>query len=367
MKLPVWKEGLPYPQPSEMSYPSGMTRLIAHDGRLDLLPFLHDCTITSHYGRLYLGWYNSTDAEICGSSLIRGRYSEDGGENWSEVFNVVGEIGSAEEHFVPASFFVHEGKLYSLITEMGGKNLSISLDLFQAPESSLNDWERVSVISGGFLSNSPPILMDTGDYIAGVWMPLKGDTPAFPAVLISQGLNISKPWRCSFLYDPLAPDAVKIRCPEITLVVRGSAVTAYVRNDEGKFGDLTSGPSFVFTSEDYGKSWSNPARITTMPVGNSKMFAGILSDGRRYIIYNNDRGYFKRDLLCIALTEPGEVEYTKAYKLFEDSVTEFDGRGGYWFYPCACEQEGVLYIACTLQEQDGVRSAVIARIPVDSM
>ncbi|MBW7454333.1 sialidase family protein [Paenibacillus sepulcri] len=366
MKLPVWKEELPYPQPSEMPYPSGMTRILAHDGRRDLLPFLHDCTITSHGGKLYLGWYNSTDAEICGSSLIRGRYSEDGGESWSEVFNVVGEIGSAEEHFVPASFFVHEDKLFSLITEMGGKNLSISLDLFEAPQSSLDDWRRISVISGGFLSNSPPILMDTGDYIAGVWMPLKGETPAFPAVLISQGSDIAKPWRCSFLYDPLAPGAVKIRCPEITLVVQGSTVTAYVRNDEGKHGDPTSGASFVFTSGDYGESWSKPAKIT-MPVGNCKMFAGILSDGRRYMIYNNDQGYFKRGLLCMALTEPGEVEYTKVYKLFEGGAAEFDGRGGIWFYPCACEQEGFLYIACTMQEHDGVRSAVIAKIPLDSM
>jgi len=366
MTLPLWKEGIPYPEASAMVDPAGMTRILAHDGRKDILPFLHDCTITSLHGRLYLGWYNSTDAEICGSSLIRGRYSDDGGENWSDVFNVVGEIGSAEEHYVPASFFVHEDKLYSLITEMGGKNLSISLDLFEAPQSSLDDWKKVSVISGGFLSNTPPILMDTGDYIAGVWMPLKGDTPAFPAVLISQGADIAKPWRCSFLYDPLAPDAIKIRCPEITLVVQGSSVTAYVRNDEGKHGDPTSGPSYVFTSENYGESWSKQAKIT-MPVGNCKMFAGLLSDGRRYMIYNHDMGYFKRSLLCIAITEPGEIEYSKVYKLFQGGAEELEGRGGTWFYPCACEQEGFLYIACTLQEHDDVRSAVIAKIPLDSL
>ena len=344
MILSVWKEGLYYPSPSKMSFPTGMTRILAHDGQNDLLPFLHDCTLASHDDRLYLGWYNSTDAEICGSSLIRGRYSSNDGESWSEVFHVVGEIGCAEEHYVPASFFTHDNSLFALITEMAGKNLTVSLNLFKAPENTLDNWQKVSTIAGGFICNCKPTLMDTGNYITGVWMPMKEDTPAFPAVLISQGEDISKPWRCICLYDPLAPDAATIRCPEIALTVQGNSITAYIRNDEGKRGDPSSGASFVYTSEDYGENWSKQIK-NNMPIGNSKIYSGILSDGRRYIVYNHDRGYFLRSLLCLALSGPGEAEYTKVYKIFEDGTEEFNGRGVNWFYPWACEQKGFLYIA----------------------
>ncbi len=103
-----------------------------------------------------------------------------------------------------------------------------------------------------------------------------------------------------------------------------------------------------------------------MAVGNSKIFAGELADGRRYLIYTADRGYFVRSLLVVAITEPGAERYGRVWKIFEGNDAEI-GRGDKWFYPCACEQDGYLYVACTLQEPTDHRSAVVAKIPVASL
>ena len=355
--LHVWREGTPYPEQQDMQYPAGYKHILAHDGRTDILRFLHDVSITAFEGKIYIGWYNSTDAEICGSSLIRGRWSADGGENWSEPFIVVGRIDSAEEHFVPVNFFPHNGKLFATITQMTGKNMTSALHLFEKGQG--DSWSRVSQIGHGFICNTAPVRMDNGNYISPAWMPMKDSTPAFPAVLISRGDNISSMWEPVLFYDPLNPRSPRIRCPETTVRADGNKLLVFVRNDEG--------PSYIFSSDDYGKTWSKPPFFyPPMAVGNAKIFAGELSNRRKYLIYTGDRGYFVRSLLAIAVTEPGESHYSKVYKLF-DTIEPAFGRGDKWFYPCACEDSGFLYVACTLQERDDFRSAVIVKIPVGSL
>lgn len=354
---PIWEESAPYPSQAEMKEPQGIKHSLTHDGRQDILPFLHDLAVTALYGKIYQAWYNSTDAEICGSSLIRGRFSCDGGSSWSEPFTVIGSINAAEEHYVPVSFFPHDGKLYALITEMVGKNMTISLDLYEQQADPFEKWKKVSNVSGGFICNASPVRMNNGNYIVGAWIPMKEETPAFPVILISNGADIKKQWRCIFLYDPLHPQAVKIRCPEISLMADDNKITAFVRNDEG--------PSYVFISEDFGESWSAPCS-NPMSIGNSKIYAGTLSNGKRYIVYNEERGYFIRTLMVIAVMERDSDRFSKVYKVFEDVDAEI-GRGRTWFYPCTCEYDGNLYVACTLREADGVRSAVMAKIPVDSL
>lgn len=353
---PIWEEGVCYPKQEEMRYPKGIRHILAHDGRKDILPFLHDLAITAVNGRLYIAWYNSTNAEICGSSLIRGRWSDDWGETWSEPFTTVGEIGDAEEHFVPVNLFGVNGKLMATITEMEGKNMTTVLDLFELDKDT-GKGTFLSHISEGFICNTAPVKMENGNWISPGWMPKKEGTPAFPVALISRKDALEKEWRYIFLYDPLRPDAVSIRCAETTLLVTGPKVLAFVRNDEG--------PSYIFESKDYGESWSGPFR-NPMSVGNSKLFAGELSNGKKYLIYNEDRGYFQRTLLVIAVADAGSDRYGRVYKILEDECEEL-GRGSIWFYPCAFEAEGYLYVACTLQEADDIRSAIVTKIPVESL
>ena len=350
-------ESIAYPGENELKCPAGMVKILSHDGRKDILPFLHDVTLASLDGTVYEAWYNSTSAEICGSSLIRGRFSPDGGLNWSDPFCVVGEMSEAEEHFVPADLFAHNGRLYALITTMSGKNMTVDLQLFRKREDPMEKWEFLGRVAPGILCNTPPQKMDNGNYIVGGWMPMKQQDPAFPMALISDGDDIEKPWRPVLLFDPLSPKAVSIRCPETTVIVKGSHVDLFIRNDEG--------PSYIIQSEDYGEHWGELME-NAMPIGNSKIFAGRLSDGRAYLVYNQDRGYFIRTLLVIAVETPATGKFDRVYKLFEGHDEDLD-RGRIWFYPSACEQDGFLYVGVTLQETSDIRSTVIAKIPVESL
>ena len=352
----VWDAATPYPNETDMREPEGIRRMIAHDGRADILPFLHDLAVTWFEGALYVAWYNSTDAEICGTSLIRGRRSADGGATWSEPFTIAGSLQAENEHYVPVTFFPCDGKLYAFITEMSGKNMTTGLDLYVMRDAVACTWEKVSRISEGFITNAPPVRMDNGNYAMGAWIPMKEETPAFPVVLISQGAEIHKSWHISFLYDPLKPGAARIRCPEISLHADGAGITAYVRNDEG--------PSLVFTSEDCGDNWNAPC-VNPMHIGNSKIFAGRLSDGRKYLIYNAERGYFVRTLLVLAVADVNG-RFNKVYRLFQENEEQI-GRGEIWFYPCAYEANGELYVGCTLQEATHIRSAILAAMPVSAL
>ncbi|MDR1570342.1 MAG: exo-alpha-sialidase [Oscillospiraceae bacterium] len=356
----VWAADIPYPEESAILPPAGMRHIIAHDGRKDILPFLLDVSLAHHGGRLYAAWYNSTDAEICGTSLIRGVYSEDGGDSWSEPFVLAGSFSNVGRHCVPVNFFPCGDDLYALVTEMSGRNMTTALKLYKRQPGGEEVWTQISQVADGFITNTNPIKMDNGNWIVGGWTPRKNETPAFPVALISQGDDIAAPWRCRFLYDPLNPDGVRIRCPEITLHAQSGNIVAYVRNGNG------DGPAYIYESVDYGSSWSEPA-LSPMPIAGSKMCAGILADGRRYLVYNAERGNFVRTLLCIAVAEPGSRVFSKVYRLFEGGDAALGGRGRTWFYPAKCEFGGYLYIGCTLQEADNVRSAVIAKVPLASL
>lgn len=345
------------PSEAALNEPAGMVKRIVQDGRTDILPFLHDVALASWRGRLYEAWYNSTSAEICGSSLIRGRFSCDGGVNWSDPVTIVGEMGENERHFVPADLFVHQDALYALITTMSGKNLTESVELYRQRDDPMVPWEHVSNVGEGFICNTPPRLLPNGNYIVGAWMPMKEESPAFPAVLISQGSDIARPWRCVFLYDPMHPLAPKPLCPEVTVDAEGMRCVAHVRND--------CAHPLVFVSEDGGDSWSSPV-VNDMPINGSKMFAGRLPDGRHYLIYNHEKGRWVRTLLLMAVSEPGAERYSRVYKLL-DGHDESLNRGRIWFYPSACVQNGRLHVGCTLQETTDQRSAILCSIPLDSL
>jgi len=355
----VWKEGLQYPSQEEIQRPRGIEYILAHDGQKDIIPFTFDVAVSSYQDRLYISWYNSTDAEICGTSLIRGRSSSDAGKTWHEPFLIAGDVKEINHHYVPSNYFSHNGEFYAIITEMTGKNATYCVDLFKRQHGDDEKWDKVAQIGGPFICNAPPKRLPDGNWILGAWTPRKNETPSFPAVLISQGDDIAKEWRCHFFYDPLKPGAVHIRCPEVALHVDNDVITAYIRNDEG--------PSYVFESHNNGESWSAPM-YNPMPVTRSKIFADTLSNGSKFLVYNIN-GVGQRDItkLMIAVADPGKRAFSRVWRLFDGYEQNLGGRGNWWWYPCTTEYKGHLYIACSLREHDTVRSVVIAKVPVDSL
>lgn len=75
-------------------------------------------------------------------------------------------------------------RLYSLVTTMTGKNMTVNLQLYRQRTDPMEPWECLGKVSEGFICNTPPQQMENGCYIVGAWMPKKEKTPAFPVVLI---------------------------------------------------------------------------------------------------------------------------------------------------------------------------------------
>ena len=142
----IWKGGLNYPSQEETGRPNGTEYIIAHDGQKDIMTFVHDVAIASYQDRLYVSWYNSTDAEICGTSLIRGRSSFDAGKTWGEPFLIAGNVDSVNHHFVPSNYFNHNGEFYAIITEMTGVNATYCVDLFKRQHGDDEKWDKVAQI-----------------------------------------------------------------------------------------------------------------------------------------------------------------------------------------------------------------------------
>jgi len=74
----------------------------------------------------------------------------------------------------------------------------------------------------------------------------------------------------------------------------------------------------------------------------------MLSGDRRCIIFNMPGdGY--RDLLVMAMSEPGEDQFSHAWKLRDGPADEL-GVGPEWSYPNAVEHDGVLYVVYTTRK-----------------
>ena len=77
-----WREGLEYPAcPTK---PEGMKTSVIQRADEEF-PFLHDTMVVPLLGKLFMAWYNCSEAEIVGKTVIRGRWSQDGGESLSDA------------------------------------------------------------------------------------------------------------------------------------------------------------------------------------------------------------------------------------------------------------------------------------------
>ena len=120
----------------------------------------------------------------------------------------------------------------------------------------------------------------------------------------------------------------------------------------------------MFESLDSGNSW-NYTDESLLPIMNAKMYAGVLSDGRHYLIYNEITEKRDRSRLVMSVGNKGE-DFDKLY-LIANGPDPVLGGGSEWHYPWTCEKEGYLYISCTTHRADNSRDAVLFKIPVSSL
>jgi hypothetical protein len=351
--LPLWRTDTSYPANGDLSHPAGAEHTVVHRAGDDTYGFLHDSAIVVHKGVLFAAWYNCPSGEIVGESLIRGRRSVDGGRTWSDAEVIAADHDREGVFYVPVQFLSTGDKLYAYVSTMTGHDVVATCEAFKlGPAGAPSDWTPCGTMAPLFLPNAGPARTVDGTLLmAGRCAALLGELPTIPAV--ARSLEPLGPWQViPLLPNGMLPDGRTLKYPETTLIVNGSEVTAFVRNDYGY--------ALVFTSRNSGRTWDGPFE-QDMPLGASRMCSGVLSTGQRYIIFNTPTdGY--RDLLAIAVSKPGEREFSAVWKVAHGYSDALEC-GSEWSYPAAVEHEGTLFVVYT----SGKRHCAMATIPVASL
>lgn len=353
-RYPLWDRDTPFPAGGDLRYPAGASDVMVHRAGADRYNFLHDAAIVAHNGTLFAAWYNCPRGEMQGESLIRGRRSQDGGRTWSEVQVIAADRQKQGIMYVPVAFLSWQNQLYAYVTNMkGGPDLVHQCEVFMLDEKT-QAWASRGFITGPFLPNCSPKRMDDGNFLmAGRMADQPGRKPTIPAVAISRGEKLTEPWRLvRLLPTGKLADGQSIPFPESTAIVEGKEITALVRRE--------SRNSLLFLSSDYGQTWSDP-REHNFPMASSKIHAGTLSTGQRYLLCNLPSPV-RRNLLVIAVSRPGQKVFSKMLKI-RDGYCQALKAGPEWSYPCAIESDGSLRVVYTSEK----RHCVLTTIPLESL
>ena len=312
-------------------------------------PFLHDTSTSLCGSGLYAAWYACTEGEIAGETSIRGRFSPDG-ELWGPVETVA---EGRDYHYVPASFYENGEGFHALVTRMTGHDRPADvLELIRRPSG----WERVRIHRIPFLFNTAPLPLPDGALLAGGRVsPAPGELPRIPAAArLEPG---SPDWTVIPMPGPWERGAYPLPVPETALLVRNSSVEAYVRNDGGN--------PWLFRSVDGGRTWTFAGECD-IPAAGSKLYAGTLSDGREFLLYNERTPANDRSRLVLSLRAPGSGDFA-ARMILADGYDAASDAGPFWHYPWAAERDGILWVSCTANGPDNRRSCALIRIPLNAL
>jgi hypothetical protein len=353
-RFSLWDASVPFPSREDLSYPQGATDVMVHRSGSDTYNFLHDTAIVQHHGTLFAAWYNCPQGEMMGQSLIRGRRSQDGGRTWSDVEVIASDHKKRGIMYVPVAFLAHGGALYAFVTNMrGGPDLVCDCEAFVLDETA-KAWASRGFIAGPFLPNCAPQRLADGNFMmAGRMADRPGRQPTIPAVAISRGAAVTQPWSLvRLLPTGKLANGQRLPIPETTVLVEGQELTALVRRERGN--------SLIFFSHDHGRTWSDPYEHN-FPMEASKIYAGRLSTGQRYVLCNLPCGT-RRALLVMAVSRPGQKALSRMWKLRDGACPELKS-GPEWSYPCAIEFDGKLYVVYTAEKHH----CVLTTIPVQSL
>ncbi len=311
----------------------------------DQYRFLHDNAIVCHGGSLFAAWYNCPQGEIVGESCIRSRSSRDRGRTWSPVDVIAADHEGRGIHYVPVAFCAWGHRLLAFVSNMIGHDQVTHCEVLELDIS--NDiWRSRGFIAEHFLPNCAPIRMNNGSYIMfGRVAESSAVKPAYPAAALQDGDDLTAPWRIVRLSDKKLP-----LHPESTAWIDGSCVTALVRGGP-------NGGVHLFLSRDFGQTWEGPL-ANNLPAANSKLYAGKLHNGQRYLVWNwPDTSQQRRNILVIGVSRPGHDQLDAIWRIRHGADANLSC-GPEWSYPCAVENEGELFVIYTSEKKHSVLTVI---------
>ena len=309
--------------------------------------FLHEAAIIEYHGVLYASWYNCPKSELKGYTPICGKRSYDGGKNWTDL-EVICEDKSEEILYCPPVYGICDDTLYMLVNQMVAPDHIHALDLYVL-NNKTDKFELLWSKPIPFKLNTNVVTLPNGKLMLPGRIAKLDGFPNTPAVLISDNGKINAEWRLvKVAENGELPDGSKLVHPEISVMSINDTLYMFNRNDQRKV-------PIVYISKDCGEHWSD-ALSHDIPYVSSKIYAGNLSDGKKYLISNIDR--FDRSILAVYFMDKDSEKFNKRIILFDKNHTRIAGASA-CHYPAAFESDGKLYIIATLNYEWSRRGAVL--------
>lgn len=289
--------------------------------------FLHGLAVEKYHDELFVTYaFNAIKENVFGEQCFF-QASGDDGATWSEPREIKphNTLRSASHGVL----FTKDDTLYCMLPAVDflSSPWVVTNELHQYDEQT-GEWTFVADLATGFWPNNRPQRMDNGNWI------VMGAGNGNARVMISAGNDILS-WHFSSIKKSLMGS-------ETTAVVNGNQVLALCRPKAATVASaLGRGQDryVVVTaySDDYGETFT-PAAHSTLFCSPSKIYGGVLSDGRPYAIFNQSVEYNDaRNRLVLAVGDAGGVSFNRLYTLLE-----YDGS---ICYPYAIELDGALYVA----------------------
>ena len=324
--------------------------------------WLHGVSLAWHKGRLYASYGRNKGRENSPGEAAHGRMSTDGGKTWGPVFTIAESHGEGEA--VSHGVYLSRGEeLWAFHGAFTGVRENVHARAYLLDEATGAWIDKGTVVAGGFWPLQSPLRMDDGNWImAGIRCQGGYNDPAnHAAVAISHGDDLTA-WDLVVIPN----EAPGNMWAESDVIVDGPRVTCIARYQQNRV-------ALAAESEDYGRTWT-PTRPTDVPMTESKPCAGMLTDGRRYLICTttgDNTG--RRSPLTIALSRPGERLFSSVFVIRRDTLPghpEMSGKPqARLSYPCAIEHEGALYVGYSNECGRGgnLNAAEMAIIPISSL
>ncbi len=347
----LWNGKEPFPKCAEMDTVSGIEYVNIHTAVKGEYQFLLGSAIIKHKNIFYSSWGNSFRMENDDNTILAQKCSFDNGATWTDYKKISQtDPGFGRSHGV---YFEHEDKLYAFCPKARFDKVDAYPELKMEGYVMGDDgqWESLGIVLDDyFWPMCEPVGLGNGTLImAG----LKTDD-ARAAVALCDGKDVTK-WEMKVLPNP---QNFK-HWGETTVLKQEDKLIAIVRGDIGV--------NCVLVSESYdnGNTWSALEK-SNLPIAASKMYAGVLSNGVKYLVFNpvgEGDDINARDALCIAV---GKDLYEKVYSIRHgfDAKPKF-WTNNEWCYPYAYEDKETknLYVVYAKNKED----CELAIIPTDTL
>jgi hypothetical protein len=341
--IPLWGPAQTFPPANSAAVP-GIRYSLVHRQTPDF-EFLHEPRLAHDGKTLYVNFSNAPKLESEPAQVMRGRRSADGGRTWTAVEVVAGGYADGRRRHETAPLLAREDGVWALVGryDFGSKG-ALGMEIWREHPAT-KQFAPVSdgLVAPGFIPFVAPQRLASGSWIVGGHF----DKVTRAAVAVSEGDDLLR-WHVVLLQSD-----VHSGYPETALVVQGDAVLAVVRPPAS-----ADSVALAAVSRDGGRTFTE-LLPTALPMEESKPFAGRLSDGRSYLIWNHGRE--RRNELWIAVTAPGQLyPFERVWRLvgghasaLPDGLAAIGETGAayHWAYPEAVERDGTLYVVFSLNKR----------------